>query len=105
MEPKANSKEELISYLRSIVILLLFVLFLGLPILFVNLTTDFFTLPKQALVGTVVLASLIFFVIKTVLERAFRMRRTIFDLPLLLFILSVSLSSFFAVNRFDSLIT
>src|SRR3990172_686168 len=37
MEPKANSKEELISYLRSIVILLLFVLFLGLPFLFATL--------------------------------------------------------------------
>lgn len=105
MEPKTNSKEELTSYLNSIVILLLSVLFIGLPILFVTFTTDFFSLPKQALAGTVVLISLIIFVFKTIIERDFRLRRTIFDLPLVLLILSASLSSFFAVNRSDSLIT
>lgn len=103
MEPKLKAKDELISYLNSIPLLLLGLLFFTFPILIASITSDFFTLPKQILVGAVVLIAFVIFVIKMIIE-SLRLRRTIFDLPIILLILSIFLSSVFAVNRFDSLI-
>ena len=99
-----ESKKELISYLNNISILLLGLLFFAFPILFVTFTTDFFILPKQILLGGVALVSLLIFVSKMTIEGSVRLRRTFFDLPIILFTLMVFLSSIFAVNRFDSLI-
>jgi len=99
-----ESKQELSSYLNKVSIFLLSLLFLAFPILITTITTDLFTLPKQILLAGVVLVSLSLFVIKMIIEGSVRLRRTIFDLPIILFALLVFLSSIFAVNRFDSLI-
>lgn len=99
-----ESKQELSSYLNTIPIFLLGLLFFAFPILFTTITTDFFILPKQILLGGVVLVSLSIFVLKIIIEGSVRLRRTFFDLPIILFALLVFLSSIFAVNRFDSLI-
>jgi len=99
-----DSKNDLSSYLSNISILLLGLLFLTFPLLITTITTDFFTLPKQVLLGGVVLVSLSIFVLKMIIEGSVKLRRTFFDLPIILFALFVFLSSIFAVNRFDSLI-
>jgi len=99
-----ESKQELSSYLNTIPIFLLGLLFFAFPILFTTITTDFFILPKQILLGGVVLVSLSIFVLKMIIEGSVRLRRTFFDLPIILFTLSIFLSSIFALNRFDSLI-
>ncbi len=104
METKVESKDELTSYLNSISVLLLFLLFLSLPILFVTFTTEFFILPKQILTAAVVFMALVIFAIKMIIKPTVRLRRTIFDLPIILFCVALLLSSLFAVNRFDSLI-
>lgn len=79
-------------------------LLLFFPLVFSTQTTDVFTLPKQALVGGVSLLALLLFGIKGLLNNKVVIRRTPFDLPVILFTVSVLLSSVFAVNRIDSFI-
>ncbi len=75
------------------------------PIIIVSLTTDAYVVPKQALLSIVVLAGVFLLGAKGLINRAVRLRRTPFDLPLALFGTALFLSAIFAVNRFDSLIS
>ncbi|OGH14419.1 MAG: hypothetical protein A2687_04665 [Candidatus Levybacteria bacterium RIFCSPHIGHO2_01_FULL_38_26] len=103
MRPKTEAKEELVSYLNSIVLGLLFALFVGFPAVFLTITTDFFNLPKQALLGAVVLIAIVVFVIKTVIKGSLRLKVTFFDFSITLLIAGMLLSSLFSLNKFDSL--
>ncbi len=95
---------EISSYLENISLLILGVLLLAFPLIFTTLTTDTFTLPKQALLSLIVLVSLLLFGVKMISDGSVRLRRTPFDLPLFLFTLFAFLSCLLSVNRFDSLI-
>ncbi len=97
-----DQKLEIVNYLEkaSVAIFGLFLIFF--PLTFTNLTTDFFILPKQALVVFVTLAAMLLYGIKTLLLEKVRIRRTPFDLPILLFLLALLLSSVFSVARADS---
>ncbi len=75
------------------------------PIIIVNVTTDAYVVPKQALLSIVVLGGVLLLGAKGLVNKAVRLRRTPFDLPLALFGTAVFLSAIFAVNRFDSLIS
>lgn len=99
-----EQKKETIGYIEKASIVLLGLLFILFPLLFTNLTTDFFQLPKQALLIFVVLALMLLFGAKTVLTEKVSIRRTPFDLPILLFLLAIILSTVFSVNWFDSLV-
>lgn len=99
-----EQKKETIGYIEKASIVLLGLLFILFPLLFTNLTTDFFQLPKQALLIFVVLALMLLFGAKTVLTEKVSIRRTPFDLPILLFLLAITLSTVFSVNWFDSLV-
>lgn len=98
-------KKEVINYIEKASVALLGLLFIIFPLFFTNLTTDFFTLPKQALIVFVDLALLILFGAKTFLSEKVSIRRTPFDLPVILFILAILLSSIFSVSRFDSFVS
>ncbi len=100
-----GKQNEISSYLENISLFILGILFLIFPLVFTNLTTDVFLLPKQILLGTVVLISLILLGAKMISDGNVQSRRTPFDLPLVLIIFFALLSSVFAVNRFDSLIS
>ncbi|HXS14584.1 MAG TPA: tetratricopeptide repeat protein [Candidatus Saccharimonadales bacterium] len=94
-----------ISHIISKVLLFVWGLtFLLFPVFFSTLTTDPFTLPKEALLAFVVLLSLLLWGAKMLLDKQVKLRRTPFDIPVLLFGAALLLSSLFAVNRTDSLI-
>lgn len=99
-----EQKSELINYIEKASVVLLGLLFILFPILFTNLTTDFFVLPKQALLIFITLALILLFGIKTVLTEKVRIRRTPFDVPVLLFLAAILLSTIFSVSRFDSFV-
>lgn len=98
-----NTKNEVLSYLENLSLFIVGIGLLGLPLLFSPLTTDFFALPKQALLIIVVSLVLVILGIRMVVEGKVRLRTTPFDLPTFLFLLAILLSAVFAVNRFDSL--
>lgn len=80
-------------------------LFLLFPLFFLTLTTETFVFPKQIIIAIVVLASLLIFGVKAILEKKVRFRQTFLDLPLFLFLLSLFLSAIFSVDRLNSIIS
>jgi len=100
-----QSKTEFSSYLENASLFLLGLLLLIFPFFLLTLTTDAFILPKQILLGAAVLIILVVFGIKSLARGQVVLRRTPFDLPIVLFTLSVLLSSIFAVNRADAFIS
>jgi len=99
-----ESKSEVIKYLDSASLFILGILFIGFPILVTSLTTDPFGLPKQILLAVVVLVLLVFQGLKMVLEKTIRIRRTPFDLTVIVFTVIVFISTLLAVNRIDAII-
>jgi len=99
-----ESKLEVINYIEKASIVILGLLFILFPLLFTNLTTDFFTLPKQALLIFAVLMLMLLYGAKTILMEKVSIRRTPFDLPVLFFVLAIFLSSVFSVAGWDSFI-
>ena len=98
-----QSKTEIASYLENASLFLLGLLLLVFPFFVLTLTTDSFILPKQILLGGVTLLILILFGVKSLIRGQVIFRRTPFDLPILLFALSLLISSVFAVNRADAI--
>jgi tetratricopeptide (TPR) repeat protein len=78
-------------------------LFILFPLIFTTITTDLFILPKQALLISVVLILLVLYGLKTLILEKLSITRTPFDVPILLFIAALGLSSLFSVARYDSL--
>lgn len=99
---KEEQRVEIINYVEKASVAIFCLLFLIFPIAFTSLTTDFFILPKQALVIFATLAVLILFGVKTLLLEKVRIKRTPFDLPILLVLLALLLSSIFSSVRIDS---
>lgn len=99
-----EKKTEVISYLDNISLFLVGLLLLLFPLFVNTLTTDTFILPKQALLIGVSIISLILFLAKMIADGAIRIKRTPFDLPVILFISAILVSSAFATNRVDSFI-
>ena len=99
-----ETKNEFISYLENLSLFVLGILFLVIPIAISTLTTDQYALPKQAVLGALALLALVFFSLKMIFEGSIRIRRTSFDVPIILFTIALLLSSLFAVNRADSII-
>ncbi len=80
------------------------ILLVTFPLFYTIYTTEGFLLPKELLVGFVVLLSLVAWGVKTVISGRVRISRTPLDVPILLFGLALILSSIFAVDRSDSLL-
>jgi tetratricopeptide (TPR) repeat protein len=99
---KEEQRVEIINYLEKASVAIFCLLFLIFPIAFTSLTTDFFILPKQALVIFASLAVVIMFGVKTLLLGKVRIRRTPFDLPILLLLLALLLSAIFSAVKIDS---
>jgi tetratricopeptide (TPR) repeat protein len=97
-----EQKAEIVNYLEKASVAIFCLLFLIFPIAFTNLTTDFFILPKQALLIFATLAVMIMFGVKTLLLEKVRIKRTPFDLPILLLLLALLLSSLFSSVKIDS---
>lgn len=97
-----EQKLELIRFIEKASVTILGLLFILYPILFTNLTTDFFVLPKQALIVFAALVLMLLFGVKSLLSEKVRIRRTPFDVSVILFILALLLSSIFSVAPADS---
>ncbi len=100
-----ESKIEIASYLENASLFLLGLLFLIFPFFLLTLTTDAFVLPKQILLGAIVLIILFIFGAKSLSKGQVVLRKTPFDLPILLFTLTLLASSAFAANKADALIS
>lgn len=100
MENKTN---EISAYLENLSLLILGIVLLAFPLIFTISTTDAFALPKQIILGGGVLISLILFGARMISDKSVRLRRTPFDLPVVLFTFITLVSSIIAVNRFDSI--
>lgn len=97
-------KNEISEYIENIGLILLGIVFLTFPLIVTPLTTDPYSLPKQIVLGAITLILLLFFGAKMISDGAVRLRRTPFDIFLIVFAMVLLLSSFFSVNRYDSLI-
>lgn len=100
-----ENRKEFILYLDNISMVLLGILLLAIPLMFTPITTDAFILPKQIILGGVTLITLVLWGVKSLIVGSVRIKRTPFDLPIILFVISVFLSSIFSVNRFESLMS
>jgi tetratricopeptide (TPR) repeat protein len=95
-------KLEIINYIEKASVILLGILFVAFPLIFTNLTTDFFTLPKQTVLIFLSLLLFLLYGAKTILAEKVSIRRTPFDLPVLLFAVALLLSTIFSVAKFES---
>jgi len=74
------------------------------PFVLTNLTTEYFSIPKQLFLSGVVLISIVLFGARMALSQQVRFRRTPLDVPVILFGLALLVSSLVSVNKADSLI-
>lgn len=100
-----DSKNEITLYLENISLFLIGILFLAFPLIFTNLTTDWFIFPKQILLVIVTLSAIIILGVRMISMGAVRIRHTPFDFPLSILALLAFLSAVFSVNKADSLIS
>lgn len=98
-----ENKAQLIDYIEKASVVILGLVFIFFPLLFTNITTDFFTLPKQVLIIFATSVLLLLFGAKTLLLEKVRIRRTPFDLAVILFLGALLLSSVFSSAWFESL--
>jgi tetratricopeptide (TPR) repeat protein len=100
---KEEQKLEIVNYIEKASIAILGLLFILFPVFLTNITTDYFVLPKQALVIFAGVSILILYGIKTLLLEKVRIRKTPFDLAVILFLGAILLSSIFSPAWADSL--
>jgi tetratricopeptide (TPR) repeat protein len=100
---KEEQKLEIVNYIEKASIAILGLLFILFPVFLTNLTTDYFVLPKQALVVFAGVAVLVLYGIKTLLLEKVRIKKTPFDVAIILFIAALLLSSIFSPALVDSL--
>src|SRR5689334_19000641 len=98
-------REKLSNSFQVLSLVLLGILLVGFPLIFATITTDIFTLPKQFVLVGIVLISFVLLGAKFLSEKVVTIRRTPLDLPLLIFVIAVLLSSVFSLNRAESLVS
>ncbi len=98
-----QQREQWVLYLEKTSIAILGILFIFFPLIFSTVTTDLFILPKQAFIIFSVIVLMLLYGLRTFFAQNLRIKRTPFDLPLVLFLTAVILSVVFSIARFDSL--
>lgn len=98
-----DQKKELITYVDNLLIFFTGIFLFVFPLVFTNLTTDAFSVPKELASVVFVTLAVLLLVIKMLLEKRVEIRRTPFNLPIFLFMLVAVASSLLSINRFDSL--
>ncbi len=99
-----KSLAELTSYIDHTILVLLAFLVFAFPLLFTTLTTDAFTLPKQAFLGAVLLLVFLLWGFRMITIGTVFIRRAPFDIPILLFLLILFISSLLSIHPYESLI-
>lgn len=98
-----EQKNELLAYIQNVSLFLLGILFMAFPVIFTTITTNPIILPKQVLLGGIVVALLVLQIVKMFAEKSVKLRRTSFDIPILLMALLAFFSSILSVNKADSI--
>lgn len=96
-------KEQMVSYIEKASTIILGLLFVFLPLVFTNITTDVFVLPKQILLIFSGIVLLLLYGARTFFAQNLRIKRTPFDFPILIFATAVIFSVVFSIAKFDSL--
>ena len=99
-----EAKEKLNLSLENLTVFIVGFAILFFPLLFTTINTDAFSIPKQALLGIAALAALVIFAFKIANKGSITIRRTPFDLPLVLMTVAFLLSAIFSLNRWDGLL-
>ena len=86
-----RTKLEIIEYIEKGSAAIIGLLFIVFPLVFASVTTDYFALPKQAILAFAVLTLIVIFGIKTALLKRLIFRRTAFDLPVVVLLLVIFL--------------
>lgn len=89
--------------LKKIIQFLIYGLIFALPLYFLPTTSNVFEFNKQYLLITVTLVILILWAVKMVFDKKITIRKSPFDLPLLLLLLIFTIATLFSQNRLVSL--
>ena len=100
-----DQKNEISSYLESAALFALGILLFLFPLFMLTATTDAYTLPKQILLGGLTFLVILIFGVKSLLRGQVIIRRTPFDIPVLIFTIIVFASSVIATNKVDAIIS
>jgi tetratricopeptide (TPR) repeat protein len=76
---------------------------MAFPVVFTTTTTNPIILPKQIMLGGAVVILLILQIVKMYAQKSVKIKRTAFDIPILLLALFAFFSSMLAVNKVDAL--
>src|SRR5579872_4723871 len=99
-----NKRQKSISYyLETISLLAWGLLFLAFPLIISISFTDPFILPKEILLASVTVLTIILLGARMIVEGEIKLRKTPFDIPLLVFGVVILLSALLSKNQFDSL--
>ena len=98
-----ETRRETVGYLNSISLFLLGILLLVFPVLILNQTTEPYILPKQAFLIGLSLLIILLQGIKMLVAKAVTLKRTPFDLPLVVIAVVFFISSLLSGNRIDAL--
>ena len=98
-----GQKQGIISYIQNISLFLLGMFLMFFPLVFTTISTNPIILSKMTLLGIAVFVLLLLYAALTTIERSVKIRRTPFDVPVILFLVFVFLSAVFSVNRADAL--
>jgi len=96
----SNTKLAKLMDVLSYIFILLSII--AVPLIFDKNLANFFVLPKQYVLIGLVLFNILFFAIKVVLLRTVYYRQSVLDIPLLIFLLVLLLSSLFSSNLYIS---
>lgn len=89
--------------LNKTIRILYYSLFLATPLLMLSSTSELFEFNKMLFIYLIALAILFVWLLKMFSERRFFVRRTVIDIPVLIFLASQILSTIFSIDRHTSL--
>src|SRR5258708_6345117 len=97
-------RTNLSAYLNNAITALIIAVVTLTPLFFLPLTTEFFDTPKLILISVAVLVLLVLWSLTWVIQGKVSITRTPLDLPLLLILVVVILSSIFSDTRYISIL-
>lgn len=96
------ANQKVLKFLDLFSYVFLVVNIVAVPLFMDRNLVNFYIIPKQYVFICLLLVNVILFVAKTTLSKTLSYRRSIMDLPILVFLAISLLSSIFSVNRYDS---
>lgn len=100
-----ETKQGLTHLVKNFSLFLIGIFLIFFPIAFTTISTNPILLTKMAILGIVVLLLLLLSCIVIIIEKSVKIRKTSFDVPIILFLVVVLFSAVFSVNRPDALMS